>query len=125
MAKEPKRRKAYSAAIAEIIEAARFKMCSVRIPEHSPAILWMSALACSQQLTVRALPRAHCARLSWKPGGASSIPPVTKQNPLQHAVFWLRRCSLAFMISLISPAARISKMLPCASAGCCATSCTA
>src|SRR5450432_1639587 len=35
-----------------------------------------------------------------EPGAASSIPPVTKQNRLQPAVFWLRRCSLAFMISL-------------------------
>jgi len=61
-------------------------------------------------------PAAHAAFL--EPGGASSIPPVTKQNRLQHPVFWLRRCSLAFMISLMSPAGRISKMLPYFTAGC-------
>ena len=36
-----------------------------------------------------------------------------------------RRCSLAFMISLMSPTGRISKMLPNFSAGCCAINCTA
>lgn len=44
---------------------------------------------------------------------------------LQRAVFWLRRCSLALIISLRSAAGRISKMLPYVSAGCCAMSCTA
>src|SRR6202162_4091824 len=36
----------------------------------------------------------------------------------QRAVFFRRRCSLAFMISFMSPAGRISKMLPYVSAGC-------
>lgn len=40
------------------------------------------------------------------------------QSRLQRAEDCLRRCSLAFMISLMSPAGRISKMLPYVSAGC-------
>ena len=60
-----------------------------------------------------------------EPGSASSIPPVTKQNRLQCAAACLRRCSLAFMISLMSPAGRISKMLQYLSAGCWPISCTA
>ena len=42
-----------------------------------------------------------------------------KIEPSSHGVFGLRRCSLAFMISLMSPTGRISKMLPNVSAGCC------
>jgi hypothetical protein len=61
--------------------------------DHPPAILSMSALACSQQSTVRALPACALPAAFLEPGGASSIPPVTKQNRLQHAVFCLRRCS--------------------------------
>jgi hypothetical protein len=97
----------------------------LRVADHSPAILSMSALACSHQLTVRVLPPCALPAAFLEPGAASSIPPVTKQNRLQHAVFWLRRCSLAFMISLMSPAGRISKMLPNVSAGCWPISCTA
>jgi len=64
-----------------------------RVADHPPAILSMSALACSQQSTVRALPACALPAAFLEPGGASSIPPVTKQNRLQHAVFCLRRCS--------------------------------
>ena len=44
---------------------------------------------------------------------------------LQGVVVCRRRCSLAFMISFMSPAGRISKMLPYFRAGCCAINCTA
>ena len=58
-----------------------------------------------------------------------SAPPaeqqVVRQADLQRAVFCRRRCSLAFLISLISPAGRISQMVPYCRAGCCDMSCTA
>src|SRR5215470_14752530 len=41
----------------------------------------------------------------------------------QRAVCWRRRCSLAFINSLMSNAGRISKMLPYFRDGCCAMSC--
>jgi len=68
---------------------------------------------------------AHCPRLPFEPAGAWSIPPVTKQNHLQRAAFFFRRCSLAFMISFMSPTGRISQTLPYFRDGCCATSWTA
>ena len=44
---------------------------------------------------------------------------------VQRAVFFPRRCSLAFLISLMSPTGRISQVVPYFSAGCCAMSCIA
>ena len=44
---------------------------------------------------------------------------------LQRAVFFRRRCSLAFISSFMSAPGRISKVLPYFSAGCCAMSCNA
>ena len=41
---------------------------------------WMSDLPCSQQLTVRALPPCALPAAFLEPGGASMIPPVTKQR---------------------------------------------
>ena len=60
-----------------------------------------------------------------EPGSASSIPAGTKQNHLQRAVFFLRRCSLALIISLMSAAGRISHNVPYFRAGCRDMSCTA
>src|ERR1035438_5711976 len=87
-----------NAANCEVAGGCGINLSFVRVGDHSPAILSMSALACSHQLTVRALPPCALPAAFLEPGGASSIPPVTKQNRLQPAVFWLRRCSLAFMI---------------------------
>src|SRR5215472_1206903 len=49
-------------------------------------LLNVSALACSQPLTVRALPCKLPAAF-MEPGRASSISLVTKRNRLQHAAF--------------------------------------
>jgi hypothetical protein len=104
----------------------RYKSGSTtRVAEHPPAILSMSALARPQQLTVRALPHCALPAAFLEPGGVRRFSRVTKQSCLQRTVFCRRRCSLALMTSLMSPAGRISKMLPYVSAGCCAMSCTA
>jgi hypothetical protein len=58
---------------------------------------------------------------------SSSFARVQAPGPrgLQRVVCCRRRCSLAFVTSLMSAAGRISKMLPYFKAGCCAMSCTA
>jgi hypothetical protein len=56
---------------------------------------------------------------------AATILVILPTASFQRAVFFRRRCSLAFMISLMSPAGRISKVVPNVSAGFWPMSCTA
>jgi hypothetical protein len=85
-------------------------------------VLWPAGN--SRQFALRKI-AAALAVLFVARASASSILPMKKQNRLQRAMFCRRRCSLALMISLMSPAGRISQMVPNASAGCCAMSWTA
>ena len=76
--------------------------------------------------------RGHCLCLRsgrrWREaalaiGGKRSR--AEHRGGLQRAVVRRRRCSLAFIISFMSAAGRISKIWPYFSAGCCAINCTA
>jgi len=68
---------------------------------------------------------AALAAVFFPRASALPIPSVTNYNRLQGATTCRRRRSLAFMISFMSAAGRISKTLPYFRAGCCVMSCTA
>ena len=89
---------------------------SSRPPSRNPVDerIGLFATVDSSRFAPCALPEAFL-----EPGGASSIPPVIKQNHLQRAVFFLRRSSLALIISLMSAAGRISHNAPYFRTGCC------
>ena len=82
----------------------------------------------SNLLVIRSVISEKCGQMHAERGILAQSPGAASPVPLKHlqlAVFFRRRCSLAFMISFMSPAGRISKTLPYISAGCWPISCTA